>query len=194
MIQVMVAYAPDSGTLGSVAAGPVEDMMGGEYLMLMQREAESSPRFRIALGMTNGLPKELEPFADRISDFEVLPPIQPIAVTPEEIELMTAYFHLSDIGWADLLFGELNRDNPTEAWFMLQLLLDKAEKIPDLLEDVFVHAVSQFISANFTAYRSELTALAMGNEALRERFMKTKHPWTADSEGWASMIRELNSK
>jgi hypothetical protein len=92
MVQVMIAYAPDRGTLGVVAAGPVEDLMGGEFLALMRHEAETSPRFRIALGMTYGLAKELEPFAERTADFEKLPPIQPLPVTAGEIELMTAIF------------------------------------------------------------------------------------------------------
>lgn len=176
MIQVMVAYAPDRGTLGYVAAGPVEDMMGGDFLMRMREEAEINPRLRIALGMTNGLPKELEPFAEQGAEGEKLPPILPIAVTPEEVELMTAYFHQRDISWTDSFFGDLNRYNPTEALFMLQMLLDKAKNIPDLLEDVFVHAVNPFVHTNFTAYRPELTALAMHNEALRQWFT-TKYRW-----------------
>lgn len=75
MVQVMVSYAPDIGTLGHVAAGPVEDLMGGEFLPLIQREAETNPRFRVALAMTNGLARELEPFAERKADFEELPPV-----------------------------------------------------------------------------------------------------------------------
>jgi hypothetical protein len=194
MVQVMIAYAPDKDILGVVAAGPVEDLMGGEFLPLMRQEAEANPRFRIALGMTYGLAKELEPFAERTADFEKLPPIQPLALTPEEIELMTAYFHQSDTIWAHSLFDELNRYNPPEALAMIQMLLDKAEKNPDLLEDVFVHAVNSFVNANFRAYRSELTTMAMQHEPLRQYFMDTNYPWTNDSEGWASMIRDLNSK
>jgi hypothetical protein len=75
---------------------------------------------------------------------------------------------------------------------MIQMLLDKAEKHPDLSEDVFVHAVNPFVNANFRAYKSELTTMALQHEALRRYFMNTNSPWTDDSEGWASMIRNLN--
>src|SRR5262249_38172665 len=143
------------------------------------------------LGMTNGLAKELEPLAERKSDFEELPPIQPIPVTAEELRLMVAYFHNGDTCWSNRLFDELNHENPREALFMVQMLLDKAEKTPDLLEEVFVHAVNPFVYVNFTAYRSELTSMAMRHEALRQWFIKTKHPLTSDAEGWASMIRDL---
>jgi hypothetical protein len=194
MVQVMIAYSPDVGTLGYVAAGPVEDLMGGEFLPLMRQEAENSPRFRIALGMTNGLAKELEPFAQRTVDFEKLLPIQPLPLTPEEIELMTAYFRQHDTIWAGRLFDELNRYNPPEALFMLQMLLDKASEMPDLLGKVFGQAVNPFVRANFTAYKSELTAIAMRYEALRQYFITTKYPGTKDSEGWADMIRDLGTK
>src|SRR5215468_3869402 len=71
LVQLMVAYAPDEGLLGSVAAGPVEDLMVGESMKpLMRREAEMNPRFRICLGMTNGMPKELEAFEDRETRLE----------------------------------------------------------------------------------------------------------------------------
>jgi hypothetical protein len=194
MVQVMIAYAPDSGTLGYVAAGPVENLMGGEFIPLMREEAENSPRFRIALGMTNGLAKELEPFAERTADFEELPPVQPISVTAEEIALMVAYFHNGDTCWAASLFSQLKHHNAAEAFFMLQMLLDKAEKNPELLNDVFVHAVDPFIAINFSGYKSDLTAIAMRNEALRQYFIDTKYPRTNDSEGWADMIRDLSAK
>src|SRR5688572_18351005 len=83
MVQVMVAYAPDYGVLGYVAAGPVEDLMGGQFVKLMRLEAENNPRFRICLGMTHGLPEELEPFADRRPEQEVLPPGLPLEVTQD---------------------------------------------------------------------------------------------------------------
>jgi len=60
----------------NVAAGPVEDLMSGEFVTLMRQEAEDNPRFRIYLGMTNDLAEELEPFADRRPEPEVLPPGQ----------------------------------------------------------------------------------------------------------------------
>jgi hypothetical protein len=191
MIQVMVAYAPDDALLGYVAAGPVEDLMGGKFLQLMREEAQANPRFRIALGMTNRLHNELEPFADRDREGKRLPPVQPLALTPDEIELMTAYFHLGDTSWASSLFSELNRGNPAEALFMLQLLLDHVERTPHLREEVFVHAVNPFIHVNFATYKSELKALAVSNKALREWFLESKRPWTSDLKGWVAFVREL---
>jgi len=193
MIQVMVAYAPDYGSLGSVAAGPVEDLMGGKYLKLMREEAQSNPRFRICLGMTNGLPEELEPFAEKRNKLEVLPPSQSIEATPDEIKLMVAYFHHSDTGWASLLFSELNHNKPDEALFMIRLLLDQAEKYsPQLTEEVF-SAVDSFIHVNFGAYQQELKALAMERESLRQWFLRKTWPPINDSEGWAAFLDGLRT-
>src|SRR5262249_50261321 len=107
---------------------------------------------------------------------------------------MVTLFHHVDTRWADSLLEELNLYDPAEALFMLEMLLDKAEETPDLLKDVFARAVDPFVRFNLTAYRSELTALAMRNEALRQWFIRTIFPWTDDPEAWADMIKKLNSK
>src|SRR3989442_8297556 len=144
MVQVMVVYAPDQGLLGSVAAGPVENLFGLKSLML--QEAAKNPRFRICLGMTNGLPEELEPFAERETRLNEVQTTGAIKATPEEIGLMVAWFHHSDTSWASMLLDELNRERPDDAMFVLRLLLASADKYyPHLRETVFLHAFDTFV-------------------------------------------------
>src|SRR5262245_25065265 len=164
MVQVMVAYAPSPAVLALVAAGPIEDLFG--LKQLMRDEAEKNARFRICLGSTNGLPPELEPFADREKGTARLPPARPTVATPEEISLMTSYFHYFDTMWASRYLEELNGKQPDDALFILRLLLASRE-FPHVREEVFQDAFSRFVGKHLARYRIELSALVQEHEDLR---------------------------
>jgi len=189
MVQVMVAYAPDQGLLASVAAGPVEDLFG--LKQLMRQEAEINPRFRICLGMTNGLPEELEPFADRETRLEAVPTMNTSEATPEEIALMVAWFHHSDTSWAPMLLDELNRGRPDDALFVLRLLLASGDEYPHLREKVFLEVFNTFVQLNFAMYRDELKALARQHDDLRRWCLDMKRGPADDSESWATFLHDL---
>jgi hypothetical protein len=174
MVQVMVAYAPCLDVLALIAAGPVEDLFGLSKLML--DEAEKNPRFRICLGMTHGLPPELEP-------------------TPEEISLMTAYFHYFDTMWASSYFEELNTKQPEEALFILRLLLGSREYPYLREEEVFGDAFARFVGKNIARFRTELRALVQEHEDLRQWCVNRKSPplFVEDIEGWTAFMRDIGS-
>jgi len=192
MVQVMVAYAPSLDLLGLVAAGPIEDLFG--LRQLMRDEAEKNARFRLCLGSTNGLPPELEPFADREKGITTLPPARPIDATPDEISLMTAYFHYFDTMWASAYLEELNRKQPDEALFILRLLLASRE-YPHVREEVFHDAFSRFVGKNLVRYRTELSALVQEHEDLRQWCVERKSapPLVKDVEEWTAFLRDIAS-
>jgi hypothetical protein len=192
MVQVMVAYAPSGDLLAYVAAGPIEDLFGMKELM--RDEAEKNARFRICLGMTYGLPPELEPFADREKEITKLPSARPIDASPEEISLMTAYFHQSDTMWASAYFEELNAKQPEEALFILRLLLESRE-YPDVREEVFQEAFASFVGKHLARYRTELSTVVQEHEDLRQWCVKRKSPplCVEDIDGWTAFIRDIAS-
>jgi hypothetical protein len=192
MVQVMVAYAASQDLLALVAAGPIEDLFSLKELM--RDEAEKNARFRICLGSTHGLPPELEPFADRERPITTLPPARPIDATPEEISLMTAYFHHSDTMWASAYLEELNTKQPDEALFILRLLLASRE-CPHVREEIFSDAFSRFAGKNLAKFRSELIALVQEHEDLRQWCVKWKSPpvFVKDDEVWAGFMRDIAS-
>ena len=190
MVQVMVAYAPSLDVLGLVAAGPIEDLFG--LKQLMRDEAEKNARFRLCLGSTNGLPPELEPFAEREKGLTTLPPARPIDATPDEISLMTAYFHYFDTMWASAYLEELNRKQPDEALFILRLLLASRE-YPHVREEVFHDAFSGFVGKNLVRYRTELSDLVQEHEDLRQWCVERKPPLVKDGEEWTAFLRDIAS-
>jgi len=190
MVQVMVAYAPCLDVLALIAAGPVEDLFGLTKLML--DEAEKNPRFRICLGMTNGLPPELEPFADRENRIPTLPPARPMDATAEEITLMTAYFHYFDTMWASKYLEELNGKQPDEALFILRLLLGSRE-YPHVREEVFRDAFARFVGKNLARYLTELSTLVQEHEDLRQWCVNRKSSpvHVKDIEGWTAFVHDI---
>jgi len=192
MVQVMVAYAPSPDILALVAAGPIEDLF--DLKQLMRDEAEINARFRICLGSTNGLPPELEPFADRKKGNARLPLARPLVATPEEVSLMTAYFHYFDTMWASDYLEELNGKHPDDALFILRLLLASRE-YPHVREEIFHDAFSQFIGKHLARYRTELSALVQEHEDLRQWCVKRKSPplFVNDIEGWTAFIHDIGS-
>ena len=192
LVQVMVVYAPSRDLLSLVAAGPIEDLFALKDLM--RDEAGGNARFRICLGSTNGLSPELEPFADREEGMRTLPPARPVDATPEEISLMTAYFHYSDTMWASAYLEELNAKQPDEALFILRSLLASRE-YPHVREEVFCDAFSHFVGKHLARYRTELSALVQEYEDLREWCVKRKSPapLVKDTDGWTAFIRDIAS-
>jgi hypothetical protein len=190
MVQVMVAYAPDRDVLATVAAGPVEDSFG--LTELMRDEAEKNARFRICLGMAYGLPSELQPFVDHRKESEPLPPGNPVDATPEEINVMTAYFHHSDTMWAPAYFEDLNQRQPEEALFFLRLLLASRE-YPQVRTDVFSDAFARFVRHNFASHRTELRELLLEHEDLRHWCMNKKYPPIKAVEGWDAFVQDLTN-
>jgi len=190
MVQVMAAYAPSQDLLAVVAAGPIEDLFNLKELM--RDEAEKNARFRICLGSTNGLPPELEPFADREKGITPLPPARPIDATPEEISLMTAYFHYSDTMWASAYLEELNRKQPDEALFILRLLLASRE-YPYVREEVFCDAFSRFVGKHLARFRTELIALVQEHEDLHQWCVNRTSPplFVEDIEAWTAFVHDL---
>jgi hypothetical protein len=190
MVQVMVACAPDRGLLGYVAAGPVEDLTLGDVVKpLMRQEAERNARFRICLGMANALPEELERLADRQT--KELPAATAIQATQDEVALMVAYFHGSDTSWAPTFLEELTRNQPSEALFILRLLV-AADEYPHVRDSVFLHAFDAFIRLNFATYREELKSLALQYDDLRRWCLSRKYCPTDDAESWSAFLQDLS--
>jgi len=190
MVQILVAYAPDEGALGCVAAGPVEELFAVPFFL---EEAKTNPRLRICLGMTNGLPENLVPFADRCSRTDSLPPMTPIDATPEEIRLMVGYFHYYDTFWAANMLEELTRRHPDEALSMLSILLDLTRHEPHLRREIFSHGFELFIELNFGNYRKELKELAHKYDDLRQYFLLMRSCRIDNPADWTEFIRVLGT-
>jgi hypothetical protein len=171
LVKVMLAYAPDYTALGSVAAGPVEDLASSDNIALMVEEAKVNARFRVALGGAY-VPQELARFAERPGEHAVLPPPNAVDATPAEIALMTAWFHHDDTFWAAHKFEEWNKNEPEGAFQVLRALLKLTEDAPHLRRDVFVHALDAFLRQNGAGYAQQINHLTRQYDALRDYLKK----------------------
>jgi hypothetical protein len=172
LVKVMIAYAPDYSALCRVAAGPVEDLAcNAADIPMMVEEAKINARLRVALGGAY-VPQELERVAERPGEHAVLPSANAVDATPEEIVLMTAWFHHHDTFWAAKRFEEWNKNAPEDAFQVLRALLKLTEDAPHLRRDVFVHALDVFLRRNSAAYGQQINDLTRESESLREYLEK----------------------
>lgn len=78
----------------------------------MCADAEVNPRFRVCLRAAYGLPDDLQVWAEQESAIEPLPSAGALQATPEEVALMTAWFHQNDTHWASTFFDERLEKSP----------------------------------------------------------------------------------
>ena len=195
MVQVMVAFGPDYGTLAAVAAGPVEDLLSdNENFEPMRREAERSFRFRICLRAAYGLPHDLQRYTDEVLPDEPLPPSVDTPVpSADQVALMVAWFHHSDTDWARTFLDEQIRDDPGGAWTIVRLLLRLSDDTPERREDVFLFAVEPFIRRHLDTYRTELIDVARRRQELRSWLIATKRPLVENHDGWKEFVDAISS-
>lgn len=195
IIRLMVAYAPDYGSLAAVAAGPVEDLLSrDESFEPMRAEAEANPRFRLCLAAAYGLPADLQVYAEKETAARQLPPptVYPDA-TGSRTALIVAWFHQSDTHWAGAFLNERIRTDGDAAWPVLRVLLRLSDDLVELQKDVFLFAFEPFLKRHLATHRAELTELARSHTALRERLFHYRNPPVENHELWAAFLVDLGS-
>lgn len=195
MIQLLVAYAPDYGTLAAVAAGPVEDLLSRDNAFeAMRREAEVNPRFRVCLQGAYGLPDDLQKHADKAVGTESLPPrTSPPAGSAEQIALMVSWFHHSDTHWAITVLEERIKREPENAWRVLRVLLRLADDLRERQHDVFLFGFDAFLRRHLATHITSIIDLARRHEDLRAWFLAAKRPPVDNLDLWKEFIDKLAS-
>ena len=193
IVRLMVAHAPDYGTLASVAAGPVEDLLSrDETFAPMRVEAVENRRFRICLGGAYGLPDDLQAFAESEAVREPLPAAAAYPTSlAEHVSLMVAWFHQSDTHWAATFLDERIKGDPDSAWLLLRILLRLSEDIVDRREDVFLHGLEPFVRRHLATHHSAVAQAAKRSVRLREWLMNYRRPPVDDPDLWSDFMREI---
>ena len=196
IVHLMVAFAPDYGTLAAVAAGPVEDLLSvDEAFEPMRRVAEANARFRICLSGAYGLPDDLQRYANDCSSSDPLPPagLAPPTPSADQLASAVAWFHHSDTHWATTFLDEQIKHHADDAWRTIRLLLRLSDDLPERREDVLLFAVEPFVRQHLETYRAQLIDLARRRPELRAWFVATKRPPVENHELWNDFIVTLSS-
>ena len=195
IVQVMVAFVPDYGTLAAVAAGPVEDLLSdNEDFEPMRREVEINLRFRICLRAAYGLPDDLQRYADEALPDEPLPPSVDAPIpSADQVAVMVAWFHHSDTSWATTFLDEQIRDDPGGAWRIVRLLLRLSDDVPERREDVLLFAVEPFVRQHLDTYRTQLIDLARRRHELRSWLIATERPLVENDDVWKALVDAISS-
>ena len=198
MILLMVAYAPDYGTIAAVAAGPVEDFFHENVDSFGDRildEAKRNARFRTALRATYlELPAPLEELVERdATETDVPAPNDDVVPTPNELRLMIAWFHHHDTHSATTKVELLLKRDADAAVSFIDILLMLADEKEDVRDDVFLFAVEPLLRSHFHAKRDALLELARKHHSFREWAIAEKRPPIEDAEAWREFVSKISS-
>ncbi len=194
----MVALAPSRYALGSVAAGPLEDLLHGYGPQFIDRAvaaaAEDAQFHRCLAGVwalkgeigarvAEALGKPAPP--DRESELAG-------SIERSRAALITRWFHNHDNMWANQWLARLiDDDAPAGLHAVLLLAKTVAEEQPELLEAVLVHAFDRLVERNLREIRSAMAAEAKSNEIVRS-WIDGRRTYGHIQPAWQALIDEYD--
>lgn len=195
LILVMVAYAPDYGTLAAIAAGPVEDFVvahGAAYSAHLLQEASTNARFRACLRATYlDLQPEIRQLVEENASAVFPPSDSNVQPSTEELRLMIAWFHHHDTHDATSRVDALIKSDSAGSLAVLCILLLLSDEKRDLRDDVLLFAIEPFIRNHLGTHRDTLKGLARQHDYLREWITTQKRSPIADEVAWQTFARDL---